>query len=1190
MSFHPYRFGPGLTTHIILFLLLCLNLTPAQALDQDLVNRLSVQLEDSDENEKAAIWLDLARAYDLDNPVRAYNAAEQAQALGQRLEQPRQVIEAQLWLGRASRFTEGAYDRALSLLNNALHQAREEQFEDLEALVLCELVRARWSVHDLAGFDSLLTQAHAIAERLGDPELLGATTYLKGTRYYYDYDTDQAQEQWLLAKDHYLQTGTRQEIVLVYLRLSVVDQRKRDPNSALENTLEALRIAEAIKSEYWELRALTTLGNLMTYSAVTTEYGEDEVFNRIEKLAERSLNPDALMKYHNYAYRIRRDQGMPEDVIPHGEEFLRLATALNNHLGRIQASLKLCNVYRNHHNLEKGLDYLLAVKDLSISIDYRVSRLYTLIAKIYHEVGELDQALQYQQLSWNYERDRGFPVGYYFFYFSHIDRAVIYRDQGEWLTAYAHLDSALTLARENEALDKIVHSLMLKGEISLKQGNLEQAELEIQEALDLLDRNQINTDLHIKSKLYHSAADLYFRQQRYQKSVEYAELALKAERNRNWVDGILKSLKLLAEANEAMGRHQAALRHLKEHHSLHDSIYNAERDEKFLALKEEYENGEKQLRIELLESDKALDDLTMQSQEESLQRSSLLIWSLIIIVVILVLVGALLFNRYMLRKKAKELSLQNKQLELERANQESNQQLEMMALRSSFLTNVSHEIRTPLTLIKGPLALMRKSPNAVDPEWIDSMEQNADRLMSLVNQAMQFSKVGDPTLPFQPTTVPVSRFVNQIMKAFRPLAKEKEIELKVIDHNLDFTCELDRERIERALINLVSNAFRYTEAGGSITIEVARRSVTGQPDELQLSVADTGQGIAAEHLPHLFERYYRADQDSSTGFGLGLSIVKDIVTQHGGQISVTSEVGQGTTFTMLLPVPFQTVSEVSASPAGASVPVAEATPDVAATTEVPASVLVVEDNDEIRKFLVDVLGRDYHVITAINGQDGENKAREHLPNLIVSDVMMPDKDGYELVQALKSDLNTSHIPIILLTAKATHEDKIKGLEIGADDYLYKPLSPDELTLKMRNLLQQQARFRRLFSESTEEALKATPSISPLDAAFLEKANAVVLAHLEDETFNVATFCEEMALNRTSVHNKLKALTGYNTSGFLKSVRVQRAIALIHEGTHTFTEIADLTGFTSRFTFNRAFKEQTGKSPSVYRDEDVGVSG
>lgn len=537
---------------------------------------------------------------------------------------------------------------------------------------------------------------------------------------------------------------------------------------------------------------------------------------------------------------------------------------------------------------------------------------------------------------------------------------------------------------------------------------------------------------------------------------------------------------------------------------------------------------------------------------------------------------------------------EREQLAFEQRETERVRALEQV--KTNFFNNVTHEFRTPLTLIIEPLRQLIQNP--ADPERnakIRLAEKNSRRLLSLVNQLLDLAKIESGNMSLDLRQGHFEQTVQDIFETFLPLAEQKNIELTLSASNEMQTFEFDAGKVELVLNNLISNALKFTPAGGKVTIGMRTEeremkaggasSLISRPSFLHLTVSDTGIGIPAGSLGKIFDRFYQMDGSRTRpgeGTGIGLALSKELAKIMGGGIEVESEVGKGSTFTFWLPMQ-----------ASKNRPAPEAQPALTPEFFVPQTynhhpvdiaerpvALIVEDNDQLRSFIRKSIEGAWQVTEASNGDEGVKKAVELLPDLVISDVMMPKKSGYELCDELKINELTAHVPIILLTAKSAIESKLKGLRTGADDYLTKPFNTEELLARMENLVELRRKLREFYSrQPVTTAVEAGDNLSALDREFLKKFTSLLEEHLADETLGVEEFSQKMFLSRSQLHRKLKAITGRNATDFIRDYRLEQAHALLQKGGHLVGEVAMRVGFGNEKYFSTVFREKYGVPPS-----------
>ena len=510
---------------------------------------------------------------------------------------------------------------------------------------------------------------------------------------------------------------------------------------------------------------------------------------------------------------------------------------------------------------------------------------------------------------------------------------------------------------------------------------------------------------------------------------------------------------------------------------------------------------------------------------------------------------------------------------------------ELNAMKSRFLANVSHELRTPLSLILGPInSLLAKNPDKESKENLGIIERNAQRLLRLIELLLQFSRLEAGTINLRVAYEDVVSLLRRITGYFSSPAAKKQIEMKFIAEQENINGLVDAEKIEHILQNCISNAIKFTPSGGTIKV-----SVRTENNDLVFSTNDTGEGIAPEHLPHVFERFYRVDPTHKTeGTGIGLSLSRELAEIHHGSMHIESELGKGTIVTVRFPLSGYNDSEIVTKANEDStgqnhirpLPSPIATESIVTTEELPI-ILIAEDNEDARAFMRTQLVNHYTILEAEDGLDALNKTKFQIPDLVISDVMMPKKDGRELCKELKQDERTSHIPVILLTALAEKEDKIEGLNVGADDYLVKPFDSLELLTRVKNLLENRKKLREAFGK-TVQLKPGEISVTSLDNQFLQKSIDVVSVHLSDPSFGVDTFAHEIFLSRTQLHRKLKAITNLSATDFIRHLRLQRAKELLEKNSGTVAEIADAVGFTNHSYFAKCYYEEFGLLPNEVR--------
>nr|WP_291596752.1 substrate-binding domain-containing protein [Bacteroides sp.] len=581
--------------------------------------------------------------------------------------------------------------------------------------------------------------------------------------------------------------------------------------------------------------------------------------------------------------------------------------------------------------------------------------------------------------------------------------------------------------------------------------------------------------------------------------------------------------------------------------------------------------------------------------------------------VILLLVAGLLVVVYKsLRSKNrlnKELSEQKRQLEEQRDKLEeqrdkleeqrdkleeqrdqliqlSHQLEEATHAKLVFFTNISHDFRTPLTLVADPVEhlLADNTLSGDQHRMLMLIQRNVNILLRLVNQILDFRKYENGKMEYTPVPVDILSSFEGWNESFLAAARKKHIHFSFDNMpNTDYHTLADIEKLERIYFNLLSNAFKFTPENGKVTVRLA--SLTKEDSQwIRFTVTNTGSMISAEHIRSIFERFYKIDMHHA-GSGIGLALVKAFVELHGGTISVESDEKQGTVFTVDLPIrtceisiledsPTSPVSE--ASSLNDALPIEEEEELGKSYDSSKPSVLIIDDNADIRSYVHGLLHTDYTVIEAVDGSEGIRKAMKYVPDLIISDVMMPGIDGIECCRRLKSELQTCHIPVILLTACSLDEQRIQGYDGGADSYISKPFSSQLLLARVRNLIDSHRRLKQFFGDGQTLAKE---DVCDMDKDFVEKFKALIDAKMGDSNLNVEDLGKDMGLSRVQLYRKIKSLTNYSPNELLRIARLKKAASLLASSDMTVSEIGYEVGFSSPSYFTKCYKEQFGESPT-----------
>ncbi len=566
------------------------------------------------------------------------------------------------------------------------------------------------------------------------------------------------------------------------------------------------------------------------------------------------------------------------------------------------------------------------------------------------------------------------------------------------------------------------------------------------------------------------------------------------------------------------------------------------------------------------------------------------------------LLGEVLFFSLGLAHRMK--LLQQEELEAQRLK-------DLNEFKARFYTNITHEFRTPLTVIHGmsnelkeeteQLSISERAKTALHTK-LEMVRRNGQNLLNLVNRILDLAKLESGHMELDLKKGDILGYLRYLTDSFNSYAKSKNIHLQFLTELDALEMNYDADKIRHILTNLISNALKFSSENDRVTVLVKTQiNALSGIERLLISVKDTGIGIDEEQIKHVFERFYQADtsaKNSGQGTGIGLSLTRELVQLMNGKIEVESEAGVGTEFRVWLPIDRSTIleepekiSEISSAPQLSKAIQRERSYELKETTlernitdesneSVRSTILIIEDSPDIVQYLKTLLEKDYHILIAYNGSDGIEKAIDSIPDIIISDVMMPEKDGFEVCETLKNDERTNHIPIILLTARATVEDRIAGLSRGADAYLGKPFEKEELLVRLEKLIELRIQLQKRYSTFQTTSHNTKPTT--VEDEFIQKLQLLIEKHLPDSTFGIPQICRGMGMSRAQLHRKITALTGKSTSIYVRSIRLFHAKNLLLTTELTISEIAYDVGFSDPNYFSRTYSEEFGETPSETR--------
>ena len=684
--------------------------------------------------------------------------------------------------------------------------------------------------------------------------------------------------------------------------------------------------------------------------------------------------------------------------------------------------------------------------------------------------------------------------------------------------------------------------------------------------------------LHEEAVSYAAFAGLYGQKNDFPQSIAYFQQALVLVEKSGTLSLKKEITQELSNLYNKSGNYKKAYQYLGLSEKYSDSLNNVNQAENISHIETRFEFQNIAMQNEL-EKVKANEQIKSQKQLKSI---------FIISSLFLLAIGIILL--FGIRRKKRD----NRILEIQKSQiaemSEKVHQSDRMKLR--FFTNISHELRTPLTLIYGlteELLSNTKTDNA-NSKQLSIIKRNTSRLVQMVNQVLDLRKLDNKSMKIEVIRGNITTFIAGVIALFENAASKKNIYIDFQTRGKEIAGLYDPDKLEKIIGNLLSNAIKYAKNEGKIIVSVFPDNTDN--NYIYITVSDDGRGIAPEHVSNIFQPFYQVPGNTN-GTGIGLALVKELTELHHGTIRVESNPGKGSIFTILLPVTKSSLGDIKIlektayENAGRLITcesISNTKKDEQHTKNTlrldEKSLLIVEDNDDLREFIAHIFADEYIIYTATDGKEGFLIAKDNIPDIVITDIMMPGTDGYQLCRQLKSQAITSHIPVILLTAKNSQESKLTGFSLGADDYIEKPFTSKLLKARVKNLIDQ----RRLLIENFSKWFRLQPNeviIPDNDKEFLEKTIQIIENHISDSDLDIELLASEMAVSRAQLYRKLKALTNYSTNQFIRMIRIKRAAQILEKGQLNISEVMDKIGFSNYSHFNNCFREYFGKSPKEY---------
>ncbi|MEM9895922.1 MAG: tetratricopeptide repeat protein [Bacteroidota bacterium] len=947
----------------------------------------------------------------------------------------------------------------------------------------------------------------------------------------------------------------RLDTTIVNIYLSLYEELKYDdPKEAARYLEKALRHSEETEYLLGSIKAHLALGDFLE---TNSNYDSSLlVLGTAEKLAQESKNDELLVATFVGKAKTLRSMSKWEEAI---EEVMKCVQRAE----------------------EDPVDSSILVVS------------YNHLGNIYSDQNQFETALSFYQKSISFMQNQPRRKA-----ISIMNIGLIHYRLEDYEKATEYFDSSLELARAIEAKLVIAHCYQKIGLVKRVQKEYEKAKEYYLQAIEMFEK--VN-DRSMLAYVHSNLAGIYSDEGDFQPAIKelllskslqeeiedrvglcytlnnlglaYRDLQLLGKATTYFLEaqklsqevGVLLVNKDAAESLSEIYAEQGDFKEAYQYHRafkiLDDSTFNEAKTDRIAELEEKYQNEQKQQEIELLSAENEITSLQLQKQENLRNY-------LIVAAFLLVLLIGVIYNRYQFKARA------NAKLK------------ELDSLKTNFFTNISHEFRTPLTLILSPLQkLLQKDHDDETKEVLGVIHRNATVLTELTNQLLELSKLEAGELNLHVAKQDFKAFIKVMVASFESLAIAQKVTFVSEVDSVPKEVYFDEDKVQKILHNLLSNAFKFTSEEGKVFLKIAQKN-----DLLSISVTDTGKGISAAEQQLIFKRFHQNKAngtDAATGTGVGLTLSKELAMLHSGDIEVQSEPGNGATFTFSFPTnksAYKT-KEIVQQASETALSIEYLKPVLLNQERIGSDasakmVLIVEDNPDLRNHMKSLLKDDYQVLESINGREGIDNAIKLVPDIIITDLMMPEIDGVELCNTLKANEKTSHIPIILLTAKTDRGTKLDGLKTGADVFLTKPFDNEELVIRIQNLISQREKLQSKYTQ-TLRLEPAKISIDSPEKTFLKKALEVVEQHMSDSEFTVEAFQKEMGMSRMQLHRKLKALTNFSASEFIRDIRLQRAADLLSTNGINVSEVAYSCGFNSVSYFTQCFTEKHGLNPSAF---------
>ncbi|MEL6250650.1 MAG: tetratricopeptide repeat protein [Bacteroidota bacterium] len=1010
-------------------------------------------------------------------------------------------------------------------------------------------------------------QSYELAKEIHFDEKIDNILRVLGIIHYYANRTDSAL--WYFEKAEKLAEELNDQMTLasVVMNQATLYKTLKKSDKALEAYERALAIEKKRGNREGEAAAVNNIGTIFLDQK---KYDMAELYflKGLDIHKKLGVKPTIIFILANLGLTATFQDDL-EKSIYYYEQALEYTREIQDKDKESQVLIKMALAYRMNGQFARSLDYYLYNLQLSegMNSDGKVNNALRLLANLYEESGNLDMAETYFRRAIEVsEKIEDVRVLAY----NLAGLGTINMKQERFRNALSYFHQALEIQEKTATSDRRVTASIFQktGSCYLNLGQLDSATFFLNKAQIICESYRAE-NIHIETLL--TLAQISEKKGKIEQAISQAEEGLSIASTAGSKNLYSQAAKTLYQLYKKKDNSPKSLAYLELHKNLQDSLFNKE-NTRALAQMEARHKFEREKQQLSFEQEQKL------NEEKNAQKA---IWIALIVAILVILAFAWYYYQ---KQKANKLLM-----DLHTEVSEQKRKLEEMdILKSHFFTNISHEFRTPLTVIGGMVDQIKSEPKKWTDKGLNLIQRNNTQLLDLVNQILDLRKLESGSLSLNKKQGNIVFYLSYIFESFQSLAESKDIDLHFLCEMEELWMDFDREKLLRVISNLLSNAIKFSPEGGNIYLMVDKSTDPDQPTKeyLKLSIKDTGLGIPEDKLPYIFDRFYQVYTSSSRkgeGTGIGLALTKELVVLMEGDINVESRQNKGSTFSLRIPISQEAIiQEITEEEIQLNLPVRPKleTTDSGRNPTSPLQaikLLLIEDNDDVVTYLESLLEDSYQLLIARDGKVGIEMAVQEVPDLIISDIMMPIKDGYEVCASLKEDERTSHIPIVLLTAKADDESKLKGLRRGADAYLTKPFNKEELLIRLEQLqkLRQKLQNRYLNLEAPETSEEAE---TKQEDAFILKVRAVIEENMQNPNLGVDLLCESLGLSRTQLYMKVKALTNRSATQYIRAIRLFKAKALLQGSDQPVSQIAYEVGFSDPSYFSRAFSKEFGFPP------------